>query len=56
MKNLIVIFTLPVFKQKYPFYVKFISLKSKLFVETQIWILDYFKYVEFDSDFHYIPF
>ena len=26
--------------------------KSKLFVEAEIWDLDYFEYVKFDSDVH----
>ena len=30
--------------------------KSKLFVEVELWNLDWFKYVEFDGDFNFIAF
>ena len=34
----------------------FIFVQCKLFVETDIWDLDYFEYVKFDGDFSFFFF
>ena len=56
MKKAIVKFTISVFERKYPFYGIICLKKSKLFVEAEIWNLDCFEYVEFDSNFHFVLF
>ena len=45
-----------VFGQKYSFWGQIWSNKSKLFVEAEVQHLDWFKYVEFDGDFPFLPF
>ena len=47
-------FILSVFERKYSFFWQICFKKSKLFVETEIWNLDYLEYAELNGDFRFI--